>query len=82
MFLPKYWSLEMEDEPENLAILISLSWEEEGRRGEGGREGGREGGKKEGIENSRRSQYTEKSLPISLGPHIIMLQHSEILITL
>ena len=40
MLLPKYWSLEMEDEPENLATLISLSWEEEGRRGVG--EGGRD----------------------------------------
>ena len=42
----------MEDEPENLAILTSLSWEEEGRR-EGGEERGREEGKEGGrIENS------------------------------
>ena len=27
VFLPKYWSLEMEEEPANLAALASPNWE-------------------------------------------------------
>ena len=61
----------MEDEPENLAILISLSWEERGKKEEG----------------RNRKQWEKviihrKITPNITWPHIIMLQHSEILITL